>query len=87
MDASLQSKDWSLMEESALQKSLSLLPKDGCLMWREGESWMGIRKQFEKELDQLAEEVWEFEEGEDVVDLVSLCQTLNDWICFSYFIK
>ena len=72
MDASLENKDWSLVEEAALQKAISLLPKDGCLMWREGESWMGVCRQFEKELDQLVEEDWEFEKSEDAVDLVSL---------------
>ena len=53
----LESRDWSLMEEAALQKSLNLLSDsgEGCLMWKEGESWMGICHQLEQELELLEE--------------------------------
>ena len=90
MDASLENKDWSLVEEAALQKSLSLLPKDGCLMWREGESWMGVCHQFEKELNRLIEEDCELEKEEpdetDATDLVSLSSQsiIYLWILILY---
>jgi len=59
VDSSLQNKGWSLMEEAALQNSLNFLSmKDGgCLMWREGESWMGICQQLEQELELLEKDV------------------------------
>ena len=73
----LESRDWSLMEEAALQKSFNLLSDpDGCLMWREGESWMGIRHQLEQELELLEEAGDELEKEEplesDATDLVSV---------------
>jgi len=55
--AQLEGRDWSLMEEAALQKSLSHLSEEGCLMWREGESWMGICQQLEQELELLEKDV------------------------------
>ena len=55
--AQLEGRDWSLMEEAALQKSLSHLSEEGCLMWREGESWMSICHQFEQELELLEKDV------------------------------
>ena len=79
----LESRDWSLMEEAALQKSLSRLSDsdEGCLMWREGESWMGICHQFEQELELLEEAGDELEKEEpnetDATDLVSLSSPVD----------
>ena len=75
----LEGRDWSLMEEAALQKSLSHLSEEGCLMWREGESWMGICQQLEQELELLEKDVNVVEAinvSEESADLlVSLSQT------------
>ena len=36
-------RNWSLMEEAALQRALEYLSRDkGSLVWRDGVSWMGI---------------------------------------------
>jgi len=56
MNVSLQNKDWSLMEEAALLKAISLSSEEGYLMWREGESWMGVCQQLEQEMKLLEEE-------------------------------
>ena len=50
--------NWSLMEEAAIRRSFRFLSVDdeSCIMWREGESWMGICRQFERELEVLLEE-------------------------------
>ena len=77
----LESREWSLMEEAALQKSFSHLSEDGCLMWREGESWMGICHQLQQELELLEEAGDELEREEpnetDVTDLVSLSSPID----------
>ncbi|KAL7548542.1 hypothetical protein ACHAWF_011832 [Thalassiosira exigua] len=49
-------KKWSLMEEVALQKSIEIVAEsEGCLLWREGQSWIGNLRQFEREVEVLSE--------------------------------
>jgi len=75
----LESRDCSLMEEAALQKSFNLLSEDGCLMWREGESWMGICHQFDQELNVLSSEAFKLKVTlhfiDESTDLVSYLQS------------
>ena len=75
----LESRDWSLMEEAALRKLLNLLTEEGYLMWREGESWIGIFHRFEQELNLLSREATKLEvnpndvlvaTGADVVSMI-----------------
>jgi len=83
INVSLQNKCWSLMEEAALQKSLNLLSMNssegGCLMWREGGSWMGVCHQFEQELNVLSSEAFKLKVNlhfiEENHDLVSAFQS------------
>jgi len=54
-------RNWSMMEEAALRRALSLVSREGYLMWGERESWIGICHQFEQELNLLSEEAIKLE--------------------------